>query len=258
MRTPQRPLSEFPAINSRNLHYTGLEQQPFSERGMSMRSISILTAIATTMALMPAAGTYAAQENAPSGSYQQTCSDISVKKGELRANCKDEKGKTHSARLSHYERCSSDITNKNGKLECAGGSSGSASHEHSAPSQPVGSYTETCKDVRMKGTTLHAVCKSIDGREMPTSLKDANRCSQGVINMDGILNCAVSDVIPPGSYTATCKDIRLRGTTLQASCNNGHDRWNPAELRDAHKCSGDIANHEGTLRCAEIKRMEKR
>jgi CVNH domain len=188
------------------------------------------------------------QENLPSGSYQQTCSDISIKNGNLYAKCKDEKGKAHSAKLSHYEKCGSEIVNKNGSLECP----------QAASSLPPGSYTETCRNAHMKGTTLHAVCKSNDGREMPVDLKEANRCSQGVVNMNGILSCAVSDVLPPGSYMATCKDIRLQGTTLHASCNNGKDRWVSAELRDAHKCSGDISNHEGALRCSEIRKMERR
>src|SRR5580765_5089700 len=195
-----------------------------------------------------------AQEANPPGSYQQTCSDISVKKGNLYARCADEKGKTHSAKLSSYEKCGSDIVNKNGSLECAR----SERHEGHAPSQPPGSYTESCKNIQMKGSTLHAVCKSLDGRESPTALRDANRCSQGVVNVNGILNCAVSDVLPPGSYISTCKDVRLHGTTLVASCNNGKDRWITAELRDAHKCSGDIANQNGARRCTTIKKVERR
>jgi hypothetical protein len=211
----------------------------------------------------------AAQDANPPGSYQQTCTDISVKKGGLHARCKDEKGKTHSTKLAHYEKCGSGIANKNGHLECARGEGGDRGDrkgrgdrgercEGAAPSQPSGSYTESCKDIKMKGTTLHAICKSIDGREMPTSLRDANRCSQGVVNINGILNCQVSDVLPPGSYISTCKDVRLHGTTLYASCNNGKDRWLNAELRDANKCNGDIANQNGTLRCAPFIRMEKR
>ena len=194
------------------------------------------------------------QANVPVGPYQQTCTGISTKNGNLYAKCRDEKGKAHSARLSHYEKCGSEIMNKNGRLECAQGAR-SADAVHSLPSGP---YTDSCKNIRMKGTTLHAVCKSVDGREMPTSLKDANRCAQGVMNLNGILNCAVSDVLPPGSYMATCKDVRLQGTTLRASCNNGKDRWVPAELRDAHKCPGDISNYQGALRCVEIRKMEKR
>lgn len=216
-----------------------------------MRSISTLGFFAITILLGSAVSLSAAQEGNPQGSYQQTCKDVSVKKGNLYAKCQDEKGKVHHARLSGYEKCS-DIANKNGHLECAGG------NEAAAPSQPRGSYTDSCRNIQMKGTTLHAVCKSLDGRELPTSLKDASRCSEGVANINGILNCEVSGVLPPGSYIATCKDVRLQGTTLTASCNDGKDHWLNASLRDANRCSGDIANQNGALRCVAIRRMERR
>jgi hypothetical protein len=193
-----------------------------------------------------------AQETNPPGSYTQTCTDISVKKGDLHARCQDEKGRGHSTKLSHYERCTTDIANNNGNLQCTGSPSGGA------PGLPRGSYTETCRDIRMKGSTLYAVCRSFDGREAPTSLRDANHCAQGIVNLNGILNCEVSDVLPPGSYISTCKDVRMQGTTLHATCDNGKDHWIPAELRDAHKCSGDIANMNGTLRCTAIKKVERR
>jgi hypothetical protein len=199
-----------------------------------------------------AAGVNAAQEANPAGSYQRTCSDISVQKATLYAKCQDTQGKSHSAKLSHYEKCS-DIANKNGKLECAGESQVAAA----PPSQPGGSYTDSCRNIQMKGTTLHAVCKSLDGRELPTSLKDANRCAEGVANINGILNCAVSGVLPPGSYIATCKDVRLQGTTLYATCNDGKDHWLTASLRDVQKCNGDIANQNGALRCTAINRERR-
>jgi CVNH domain-containing protein len=188
------------------------------------------------------------QEGVPAGSYQQTCTDISVKNGNLYAKCQDAKGKAHSARLSHYEKCDGEIINKKGSLECS----------HAPAALPPGPYAESCKDPQMKGTTLHAVCRSADGREMPASLKDANRCAQGVANLNGVLTCVVNEVIPPGSYMATCKDIRVQGTTLYASCNDGQDHWRAAQLRDAHKCPGDISNYHGELRCVEIRKMERR
>src|SRR3954453_7778591 len=121
-----------------------------------MRSSSILNLLAIMIFLGCAAAFSAAQEANPAGSYQQTCSDISVKKGTLSAKCQDSDGKSHSARLSHYEKCS-DIANKNGKLECAGESNAAAAP--ASPSQPSGPYTESCKNIRMKGATLYAVCK---------------------------------------------------------------------------------------------------
>ncbi len=206
------------------------------------------------MILLGCAGAFsAAQEANPLGSYQQTCSDISVQKGTLYAKCQDAKGKSHSAKLSHYEKCS-EIANKDGKLKCAGGEKAAAP----SPSQPGGSYTDSCRNIQMKGATLHAVCKSLDGRELPTSLKDANRCAEGVANINGILNCEASGVLPPGSYIATCRDVRLQGSTLYATCNDGKDHWLSASLRDVQKCSGDIANQNGTLRCVPVRNMEKR
>src|SRR6185312_8778348 len=219
-------------------------------KGQLMHSRSTFNFFAIMILLGCAARVSAAQEAYPEGSYQQTCSDISVKKGTLYAKCQDTEGKSHSAKLSNYEKCS-DIANKNGKLECAG-----ESHA-AAPSQPAGSYTESCKNIQMKGTTLHAVCKSLDGRELPTSLKDANRCAEGVANINGILNCEASGVLPPGSYIATCKDVKLQGSLLSATCNDGKDHWRNASLRDANKCNGDIANQNGTLRCTALNR-EKR
>jgi len=215
-----------------------------------MRLSSTSSFLAMMIFLGCAAGFTAAQETNPAGSYQQTCSDISVSRGALYAKCQDTKGKSHSAKLSHYEKCS-DIANKDGKLECAGGS------QSAAPSQLAGSYTESCKNIQMKGTTLHAVCKSVDGREMPTTLKDANRCAEGVANINGILNCESSGVLPPGSYIATCKDVKLQGSILTATCNDGKDHWRSTSMRDANKCNGDIANQNGTLRCTAINR-EKR
>ena len=127
-----------------------------------------------------------------------------------------------------------------------------------APSQPAGSYTESCKNIQMKGTTLHAVCKSLDGREMPTSLKDANRCAEGVANINGILNCEVSGVLPPGSYIATCKDVQLQGPPSMPPAMTAKTAGVNTGLRDANKCNGDIANQNGTLRCEPVRNMEKR
>jgi hypothetical protein len=214
-----------------------------------MRRLSTLGLFVITVFLCQA-GRSAAQEGNPEGSYQQTCSDISVKKGTLHARCKDEKGKTHRASLAHYANCTADIANNNGSLVCA-------QREGGAAVQPGGSYTQTCKDIHMRGSTLHATCKSYDGHEAPALLRNADRCAQGVVNINGVLNCEVNDVLPPGSYLATCKDVRLKGTSLVASCNNGKDRWLTTELRDANKCGGDISNQNGTLRCVPIK-MEKR
>jgi hypothetical protein len=214
-----------------------------------MRGVSVFGLVVVVIVLGKAPPGVA-QEAKPSGSYQQSCNDISVKKGNLYASCQDDKGKSHSAKLSHYEKCSN-IVNKNGSLHCGTGEGGNST-------LPRGSYTESCHDITMKGNTLHAICKSVDGHEAPAALRDANRCVQGVANINGVLNCEASDVLPPGSYISTCKDVRMQGSTLMASCDNGKGRPVAAELRDAHKCTGNILNDNGKLKCTPIYKMERR
>ena len=213
-----------------------------------MRLMQIPGTVITLLALGLVGG-FAAAQDAPAGSYQQSCSNISVKKGTLYAKCKYDNGKERSARLQGYEKCS-DIENKNGTLVCAATEGGTAS------GAPAGSYTQTCKDIQFKGTTLRAVCKDHTGKDTPTILREANRCAQGVVNLDGFLNCE-TDVLPPGTYMSNCKDPRIVGGTLIASCDNGKDKWLTTKLPNADLCTGDIENHEGSLRCIESKKSKK-
>lgn len=212
-----------------------------------MRSLRILGLITIVFLVVQ---TGSAQDATPSGSYQQTCTDISAKKGTLSARCKDDKGKLHSTKLSGYGDCS-DITNKDGELQCT------IAADKAPASVPRGPYRDTCRSIQMKGATLHAVCRSNDGHEAPATLSHPERCYEGIANLNGVLNCQVSDVLPPGSYISSCRDVRMKSNTLYADCNNGKDQWMTAELHDANRCNGDIANQGGILCCVTIKPAEK-
>lgn len=117
-----------------------------------------------------------------------------------------------------------------------------------AQTPPTGPYTASCQDVRMKGTTLHANCQTAEGKMTPATLANATRCSEGIINLNGVLSCQ-SGTIPPGSYLSTCIDLRVQGTTLRASCKDDKGNDLTTELRNANQCVGDIANKNGALRC---------
>jgi hypothetical protein len=117
-----------------------------------------------------------------------------------------------------------------------------------AQTTPNGPYTATCQDIRMKGTTLHANCQTAEGKMTPATLPNAARCSDGVINLNGVLSCQ-SGTIPPGSYLSTCIDPRVQGTTLRANCKDDKGKDVSTELRNANQCVGDIANTSGALRC---------
>jgi hypothetical protein len=58
-----------------------------------------------------------------------------------------------------------------------------------AQGQPQGSYLQSCRDVRMQGTTLTAVCRRANGRgEQQTALGVAH-CVGDIGNNNGALQC---------------------------------------------------------------------
>jgi CVNH domain len=61
--------------------------------------------------------------------------------------------------------------------------------------------------------------------------------------------------LPPGSYLATCRDIRMNGDRLYARCENTQSRWVGTSLDDVYRCSGDISNVDGHLTCDQSGRL---
>lgn len=113
---------------------------------------------------------------------------------------------------------------------------------------PTGPYSGSCQNAHMRGTTLYASCPTVGGQMVAARLDHAERCSDGIINLNGVLSCQ-QGTIPPGSYLSTCADPRVLGTTLSAKCQNDKGKEVAAELRNANQCPGDIANKDGALRC---------
>jgi hypothetical protein len=121
--------------------------------------------------------TAALAQQAPAGSYQKTCSDVSVSGTTLKANCKTFSGQSVQTGLDYYASCVGDLGNVNGTLACAG---------------PNGSYALTCENATVKGDTLSARCKKKDGQMHDTSLKGFQGFQGNISNCDGVLksgNC---------------------------------------------------------------------
>ena len=73
-------------------------------------------------------------------------------------------------------------------------------------------YQRTCRDVRIQGTTLSAVCAREHGRgEQPTALNVAH-CHGDIRNLDGQLQCTGGQPVPPprqgGRRFIPVRDIR--------------------------------------------------
>src|SRR5262249_39285648 len=68
-----------------------------------------------------------------------------------------------------------------------------------AQAPPPGSYQQSCRDTRMQGTTLTAVCQKARGRgEQPTALNVAH-CTGDIGNNNGQLQCSGGQPAAPVS-----------------------------------------------------------
>ena len=54
---------------------------------------------------------------------------------------------------------------------------------------PHGSYLRSCWNAGMRGDTLIAVCRTVDGRERRASLPSVSRCVGDIGNNNGHLQC---------------------------------------------------------------------
>ncbi|HTT80612.1 MAG TPA: CVNH domain-containing protein [Stellaceae bacterium] len=57
-----------------------------------------------------------------------------------------------------------------------------------AQAPPPGTYQQSCGAIRMQGSTLIAICRTADGRDVQTALNVAN-CSGDIGNNNGQLQC---------------------------------------------------------------------
>ncbi len=54
---------------------------------------------------------------------------------------------------------------------------------------------------------------------------------------------------PSGSYQQSCRNIGVSGSTLYATCQNKNGDWQSTQLQDYQRCSSEIGNNNGSLRC---------
>jgi hypothetical protein len=199
------------------------------------------------------------QVGVPNGSYTQSCQDVHIDGDDLKARCQTADGSWHNAKLDDYQKCRGDVVNENGKLRCVNGAfTPGYAGGYRGPVGVVGTpYTQTCKDIKSHGDELEARCKNNNGDWQNTSIHDYRKCHGQIVNQDGALRCVAAGVsgvagnVPFGSYTQSCQDVRVNGDDLEAECATRGGDARHAKLDDYQKCTSDIINDDGHLRCSK-------
>lgn len=119
---------------------------------------------------------------------------------------------------------------------------------------PSGSYQRDCRDIRVAGDMLTASCPDNRSRWKYSTLRYRD-CRGDIGVSDGRLTCSWGGgsgggwgQLPAGSYQQSCRDARVSGDTLGASCRDNRGRWNYSTL-DYRRCRSDIGNADGRLVC---------
>jgi hypothetical protein len=121
---------------------------------------------------------------------------------------------------------------------------------------PYGDYQQTCRNIRNNGHRLDATCQKRNGDWRNTSI-DYRDCRGAIVNDNGHLRCSDNDGhsdrwhggVPPGSYQQTCRNIRIDGDRLEATCQKRSGGWRDTSLKNFNYCRGRIENDNGHLRC---------
>jgi len=213
----------------------------------------------------------------PSGGYAQTCRDVRVRYGILRAHCQDRNGVWVDTSLESFSRCNGVIENVDGQLRCIANRDHDRDgdrdrdkdsdrdhdadhdrdrdrdrdHDGDRRDAPRGSYSESCREIHTEGNSLRAFCQTVSGNWVATSINDYDRCVGEIVNDDGRLDCTRRGgrLVPAGSYVQSCRNVYVRGDNLRAMCQNRDGRWVWSELHDWDDCRRGIVNENGNLRC---------
>ena len=208
---------------------------------INSNTLQIIRVFSLVLVLSAVSSLYAmAQSKIPEGSYKKTCKNMHVVGDFLIANCENEKGEWINTKIN-MDYCVRDIRNENGVLKCK---------QKPAPKPPAGSYTNSCRDIKVQGKQLKAICKNRNGKWKSTSI-NFKKCDKKISNDNGQLVCGKAGgggKLPPGSYKDSCKNIYKEGNILEADCKNRNGKWKHSSIR-FKECKRGLWNDNGKLRC---------
>jgi hypothetical protein len=189
----------------------------------------ILFSLLAGLGLAATALAPASAQSIPSGSYQQSCTNIRVRGDQLTARCTNAQGTAIRSSIAVGSCRNGDIVNSNGQLACNrngyGNGYGNGRHRHRDGDDNRGGYNNGNNGGYNNGN---------NGGYNNGGYNNGRYGNRGAVS---------------GSYQSSCTNVQMNGATLTATCTapngaNISSSINPAQCR-----GGDIANVNGRLAC---------
>lgn len=172
----------------------------------------------------------------PAGEWQRSCRNGAFDGYNLTAECRNSRGNFRRTSLD-VRYCPYPIDNDRGRLVCG-------EVRRDPPREDI---VDGCRNARYDGFYIVAECRNDRGRWNYTEI-DTRACAYPIGNRDGQLTCLTpSRPFPPGAWARSCRDARMDGDVLSASCDDGR-RWRETSLNIAN-CDRTVENANGVLVC---------
>ncbi|MFO1056993.1 MAG: CVNH domain-containing protein [Dongiaceae bacterium] len=211
-----------------------------------IRTLLLGLALLLAVACLPAEA-----KQLPPGSWSGSCSGATVVGNVLTAQCRSSSGDKRWTSID-FTRCPGNaVANDQGYLVCDYDYNNGNNGNYNG-SMPPGSWSQSCRNARMKNGELRADCQRMDGSTRQSSI-DPSRCQgNAVANDNGNLVCernGNNGRMPGGSWQQTCRNSSVQGGTLYASCQRSNGSWRDSSINYRQCSNNAVANDNGRLVC---------
>lgn len=194
-------------------------------------SAALAIGLLAASTLSAPAQVYGPYNNLPGGSYQQSCSNATMRGSILSASCNAPNGRQIWSQID-VSRCNgAAIANNGGYLTCQGNG-----------------YNRNARNGYYRNGPGSGRHHGRDKDERGDNDDDNGNVNNGYYGNNGYNN---GYGLPPGSYQQSCTNERISGTTLYASCAaaNGGYRNTAIDVRQCQSQGRPIENINGNLAC---------
>ncbi|HEV2741333.1 MAG TPA: CVNH domain-containing protein [Candidatus Elarobacter sp.] len=185
----------------------------------------------------------ASAQSIPSGSYQQSCTNIRVRGDQLTARCTNAQGTAVRSTIALNGCRNGDIVNSNGQLACNRNGNGNG----------YGNGNDRDND-NGNGNGRRRHRHHRDGDDNNGNNNNGNN-NNGGYNNGGYNNGGYNNGrygnrgAVAGSYQSSCTNVQMSGGTLTATCTSANGSNITSSINPAQCRGGDIANVNGRLAC---------